>query len=403
MDYLRIDIANHYGLDKLSFEDRIKWVIDNEPDLEMLEETASDFFRFAAGTMAYRQAQQGVASGHMIGLDACASGPQILSVISGCEAGARNTNAVGQDRNDLYGINTQIMKEILEEAGETMGEYERSDVKAALMPMFYGSKEKPKEIFGDETQELEAFYLAAEEACPGAFMLLPIMLEMWDPTALKYEWDLPDGFQVVYLVMDKKDSKIEVDTTTPHITFKYRRDINTTLETAAKIPANVTQSIDGYIVRELTSRCDYDLTQLRVVETLLKRQIRYPVKDSLGMVPYIEQMWKKHGIMSLVGVEHVNEWTITQLSVKYCEELLALVQATLLKPQFKVISIHDEMKSHPNYMNHVRQTYIDILCELADSRILDVILSDIQGSPVHIPKLSENLAELIRDSEYPLA
>jgi len=71
----------------------------------------------------------------------------------------------------------------------------------------------------------------------GAAMLLPIMLDLHDPDAMKYCWDLPDGFNVEYLVKDTVDSKIEVDTLDPHKTFIYRREINTTLETSAKIPA----------------------------------------------------------------------------------------------------------------------------------------------------------------------
>ena len=54
-------------------------------------------------------------------------------------------------------------------------------------------------------------------------------------------------------------------------------------------------------------------------------------------------------------------------------------------------------------MNWVRQTYIDILCELADSRVLDAILSDIAGYAITVPKLSDDLSDLIKESEYPIA
>lgn len=54
-------------------------------------------------------------------------------------------------------------------------------------------------------------------------------------------------------------------------------------------------------------------------------------------------------------------------------------------------------------MNWIRQTYIDILVEMADSTILDSIFTDVSGEPTEIEKLSDDLAELIKDAEYPLA
>ena len=403
MDYLRIDVASQYGLDKELFETRIQWVHDNEPDLEELEEKADDFFRYAAAVVAYRQAQQGVATGHLVGLDACASGPQILSVISGCEIGARNTGAIGQIRADIYGKQTEVMNGLLED----MEDYPRKTVKDALMPHYYGSVNEPVMIFGEDTPELAAFLQAADIVCPGANALLKVMINLWDPNALEYRWNLPDGFQVVLKVKDIIKSKIEVDTVEPHKVFEYVRTENSPLDFAVKLPANITHSIDGYIVRELVARCNYDIAQLRKVELVLTQQgfdhesgQAAPKPD---MMMYIEQCWRKHGTLSLVGIDHINSWSVTQISEEYRKALLLLVRKTLQKPSFEVITIHDEFKCHPNYMNHVRQTYIDLLAELADSNILDAILSDVNGSPIHVEKLSKNLSKLIRQAEYPLA
>lgn len=54
-------------------------------------------------------------------------------------------------------------------------------------------------------------------------------------------------------------------------------------------------------------------------------------------------------------------------------------------------------------MNYVRQTYIDLLAELADSTVLNSILSDIAGYDIEVDKLSEDLSDLIREAVYPLA
>lgn len=54
-------------------------------------------------------------------------------------------------------------------------------------------------------------------------------------------------------------------------------------------------------------------------------------------------------------------------------------------------------------MNHLRQHYINIFAELAESNLLDDLLSQIHGKPGHFKKLSNNLGELIRGSNYALS
>lgn len=63
----------------------------------------------------------------------------------------------------------------------------------------------------------------------------------------------------------------------------------------------------------------------------------------------------------------------------------------------------DEFKCHPNHMNHLRQQYINIFAELAESRLLDDILSQIHGVPGSFVKLSQDLGDHIRKSEYALS
>lgn len=74
IEYLKIDLANQYGLDKQQFEDRIAWVDRNQVNLEAMVEHAEDRYRFAAALIAFREVQAGKPTGHLVGLDACASG-----------------------------------------------------------------------------------------------------------------------------------------------------------------------------------------------------------------------------------------------------------------------------------------------------------------------------------------
>lgn len=54
-------------------------------------------------------------------------------------------------------------------------------------------------------------------------------------------------------------------------------------------------------------------------------------------------------------------------------------------------------------MNWLRMHYRDILGELADSRIVDHILSQLFHQPVTFNKLSPDLSQHIRQSNYALS
>jgi hypothetical protein len=69
---------------------------------------------------------------------------------------------------------------------------------------------------------------------------------------------------------------------------------------------------------------------------------------------------------------------------------------------FELVTVHDEFKAHPNNLNHVREQYRQILAEIADSNVLDDLLSQLYKSSVSFNKMSFNLGDLIRKSEYAL-
>ena len=73
LDYIKIDIANQASKDKLSFQQRIKWV-NGIKNLRKIVPKAEKPAQFMAAVLALEDAQAGVATGHLVGLDACASG-----------------------------------------------------------------------------------------------------------------------------------------------------------------------------------------------------------------------------------------------------------------------------------------------------------------------------------------
>lgn len=72
--YLLIDIANHFGLDKKLFEERIEWAQDNLHNLEEMAPQAENYPLYMKTLQAIRKAQQGKPSGHLVGFDGVCSG-----------------------------------------------------------------------------------------------------------------------------------------------------------------------------------------------------------------------------------------------------------------------------------------------------------------------------------------
>jgi hypothetical protein len=69
---------------------------------------------------------------------------------------------------------------------------------------------------------------------------------------------------------------------------------------------------------------------------------------------------------------------------------------------FPIICVHDCFKCHPNYMNHVRYWYKEMLAELAESDLLDDILTQLFNKPVRLQKYGD-IAHKIRNSNYALS
>lgn len=240
-EYLLIDVANTFGLDKLLFEERIEWATINLGSLETLADKAEVQPMYLKAVQALRNAQKGIPIGHLIELDACCSGMQVLSAITGCVSGAAMCGLVDPDRRaDAYSSITEHMNELLHDQNITV-DIPRKQAKEATMTVLYGSKAKPIEIFGENTPELNAFYQAITTHAPGAWEALQDLLNAWQPYALKHEWVLPDGFQAKVKVLQKKETRITLDEL-DKASFTYTFYINEGSKRGISLPANVTHS-----------------------------------------------------------------------------------------------------------------------------------------------------------------
>lgn len=407
--YLLIDVANQYGLDKELFQQRIQWATDHLHELEELADEADNKPLYLKAVQAIRKAQKGIATGHPVGLDATCSGIQIMSVLTGCVDGARATGLVDPNvRADAYTTTTDIMNRVLSQGGNGKVTVPRKDAKQALMTSFYGSKKTPRDLFGKDTPELAAFYEAAFEVAPGPWDLLTTLLDSWQPYALSHEWKMPDGFDARVKVMDKRELRIEVDELN-HATFTYEFYENKGTKKGLSNAANVTHSVDAYVLRCMHRRCNYDPViakeaSLMIEMELIERSIGLEREDAIpaGKAGYYVEQYNRCGLADIVILPHLTEETIKQLSTAHLKGLANILHGMLAYQPFELITVHDEFKAHPNNLNHVRWQYKEILAEIAESSLLDDILSQIHGVDGHYDKLSDDLGDKIRGSNYAL-
>ena len=239
--WLAIDLANHAGMDKLTWDERIQWVKDNDHQLEGLVPEGKTKYLYIKALDMFRNPRK---SGYIMALDASASGIQMMAALGKCGTSARTCNMINTGkREDLY---TNIMDQI-----QTVN-ISRDDVKEALVPMMYGSTKAPKELFGEGTAELKAFLYAVEKTVPILGEMNGLLSSCWNSDALEHSFTMPDGHVVVLPTMIYKMKRIEIFDTS----FTYRwKDVGAD-ENSTSILANVVHSVDAYVAREMVRRAN---------------------------------------------------------------------------------------------------------------------------------------------------
>lgn len=389
-EYLQIDIANNYGLDKLSWEERLEWFRNNATNLDTLINDAENPALFYAGVSAWKESQAGKPIGYPISLDATSSGLQILSVLTGDHQAAKLCNVVNVGkRQDAYNTIFELMlKEVKNK--QTIN---RNEVKRAIMTSLYGSEKVPKDVFG-EGELLSIFHNVLNKSAPLVWDLNKAFLEIWDPTAYKYSWVLPDNFHVHTKVMTTAQETINFYDA-QH--FVYRQ-VNKPEENGRSLGANVTHSIDGMIVREITRRCDYDPKKIDALINLIISNYSTKEDDKAPLVRSLWNHYEKTGYLSARILDVLNENNIHLVDSSVILELIS----TLPSRPFKVISTHDCFRVHPNYGNELRQQYNQQLYLIAKSNLLENLLTQITGHPITFDK-NKSFAEEILVTNYALS
>jgi hypothetical protein len=398
-EYLKVDIANNYGLDKKTWDERISWFDENETNLLNLVDEAEESALFYAGVNAWKDMKAGKPIGYAVALDATSSGLQLLACLTGDRSAAELCNVVnymGENgkplRRDAYTVIYHKMLDILGEASRI----KRSDTKQAVMTAFYGSEAKPKEVFGEGIR-LKTFENVMETVASGPWALNKFLLQCGNPDANRYIWILPDNFHVVIKVM-----VTEVQTVNflgkP---FDITRMVQGTEEKTRMLSANITHSIDGMVVREMLRRCNYDPDLVKAVRELCDEgPSEYgEIEGNLEMVQELWSHYEKSGFLSLSILDYLDPCTIAYVD----RQVVADMIDTMPKKPFPVLTVHDCFRCHPNYGNDLRRQYNQILSDIAKSDLLGFILSQVLGQEFSAGKLDDSLWQDILETDYALS
>lgn len=396
--YLLIDAANAYGLDKETYDVRLAWARENMNELEKFIPEADDSIMYAKAVLTIRAVQRGEETGHLVGLDATTSGIQFMSAMTGCERGATWTNLI--DPSKRYDCYTEAFNSMMKELDGIECSITRKEAKSALMYAFYGSEAEPKSIFGEDSLELEEFHKMMARDLPGAYELMTELKAMWNPNALSHSWRLPCDSVITITTIEKKKAKIEVDELEHH-KFTYEYKSNETKKKGVSLVACTVHSIDGYMARELQSRCNHNKEHLnaalRYVRKVLATRTDLPEEMNTDNVISIQILDKPS---SEERRARINAMTTNDLI-----RLAGLIVDVLSKPSFEMVSVHDEFKCLANYCNEMRYYYKEIMAELAESDLLSQIFSDLSGKPEKYESVAgglskQEMAKYIRNSEY---
>lgn len=391
-EYLKIAIANHYGLDKKSWQERIAWTDDNYNNLIQIAMSgeADEPAEMLGAIQALHNTENGIPTGFPVGLDATCSCLQLMACVTNDKQAMKCCNVLGTSkREDAYKI---VYDDMCEQLGQT-GSLKRVQIKEAIMTGIYGSLAKPKEIFGDRTPEFYQFRDSMNALFPRVWRLREMMLNRWNSQAEEYNWVMPDNFHVHIDVMRSETLKANWDGHTEY----FQRYVKGCVPKGRSLGANLIHSIDAYILREIIRRTNYAPNRLKTLKNIKRGE--YYEDENTRMILILLQLYKESGVLSQRILDYVKPYNRDLISDSLFEKLLARMAP---KP-FQLIGIHDCFRVHANYCNELRKQYIELLAELAESDILDYLCMQINHFRPGFMRI-HGLGDMIRKtSEYALS
>lgn len=280
--WLKVDIANAFGLDKELWANRVAFVDSNIDDMladiDGWSEKADDPLLAKSALLAYKESLVSGKSNHIVRLDATTSGPQLMSVMARDIEGMQRFNVIGSDtRRDFY---TEVATAIYDQTKDSKlwgsnPDFKkiRKGIKDSLMTYFYNSEANPKAYFGEDSKELKVFYDVMATSAKGAVELKGYINSLWSDKVLANSWYLPDGHYAHCPVMVQDKKRVEIkEMKGGTATMTVVCDVNKpSHEPHRSLCPNVVHSADSLVARW-------------VIEILNDQGIQVsPIHDSFGV------------------------------------------------------------------------------------------------------------------------
>lgn len=178
-EWLLIGLANAHGFDKKDFAERLEL----GERLQYVDPGTAENIPYATAMLDGLKGNENV----MVGLDASASGFQMLAALANCKKTAYACNLIGSECNDAYEIGISHLP--------GLSHIPRKDKKKSMMTSMYGSTSVPKELLGEEN--LPEFYKMLQEQFTGVWNIFLHMQTKWRADVPSHRWTMPDGFEVI--------------------------------------------------------------------------------------------------------------------------------------------------------------------------------------------------------------
>jgi hypothetical protein len=389
-EYLMAEIACMYDktMEKKQWHERLAFFKEIDFTNKKTMKGASNPIGLRAAKNALDKANAGEPSGYLMSLDASSSGMQLLSLLVGCPV---SWKLCGGDENilDSYAAIYAAMG-----VSKTL---DRKDVKQSIMTALYGSTATPQAVFGDN---IELFYDTMETMAPGAWDLNLGLQELWDEIdGDTYDWVLPDNFYACIETQDKEVIPFEF------LDQKYDvvQKINARPRFHKGLGPNIIHSIDGFIVREMYRRCQFDpAVTTRVIDLILNHENQFTYGTDGRSAEKVQHLWdlyKESGILSVRILDYLYEDTMGLVD----PVVVAKMIQSMPTKSFKLVTVHDCFRCHPNYGNDLRRQYNTILADINDSKMLPFVAKQLTKRPITARKVGKIPRDVILNGNYLLS
>lgn len=376
--WLKIHIANCYGLDKEEFEDRIEFVegsvetmlrIADNPMDNLKDWTYVDSpYEYLAGCYAYQDYLEGRPVNLPIQLDATCSGLQFYSGLLLDKQGAKAVNVIGQNREDIYqNVADRVNKKLVDGDYKKVMEYVDSE---GVSKSVFTYKEA-KSITGNVTRGVTKRNT----------MTIPYSVTMRGMSNQNHDymhkcvlenkvyWE-GDPWIVNGLITDLNYRSIYEEVSGAGLGQKYLKDVASRLTKVAswKTP------IYGF----------------PVVQQAYKKKVIH-IRTPIGRMELIKRIdgVDKRKQMSSIAANYIHSLDSTLLL--YCIDHVGV----------DIGVIHDCFLVHPNYGEDIRTQYKEGYIKLMTMKPLEMFGAELdEEGKVEVPCIGTLDLEEVRDSKY---